>query len=163
MDRPRDADWVELVDPALGLRFRYPAVTPRGVHVDRVSEHRADADGVHLRSGNGEVYVEVVRFRGLAPDDEYARHRAALEQRFGPGAVTEPRAAELGGRPAVAYAFRWDQGDWDQGDWDQGRWDQGERSVLLVPVGNDTCRIIIDPRSTVNEEILASVAAELGR
>jgi hypothetical protein len=145
MDRFRDAGWRKVIDPALGLRFRYPVVTPRGARVDRVSEHGSDADRVHLAGGNGEVYVEIVRFRDLAPRDEYARHRARLERRFGPQAVTELCAAELRNHTAMAYAFRWDE---------------GERSVLLLPVEADTYQIIIDPRSPLNEEILASVVVD---
>lgn len=81
-------------------QHRYPAVSPGGETVRRVEGHRADADRAHLspREG-GELYVEVMRFANLTPGEEYARHRTSLEERFGPGVVTELREADLAGRP----------------------------------------------------------------
>jgi hypothetical protein len=137
------ADWQEFARPGFGIRFRYPAVTPRGQAVDRAEDQRGDAERVHLTTPEQpDLYFEVTRFPGLAPRDEYRRHRDYLEQRFGAGSTTELAETRLGRSPAWSYAFRWDQ---------------GERSVLLLPVGQDTYRIIYDPRSPLNAEVLATV------
>jgi hypothetical protein len=136
--------WQRLTRPAFGVELSYPAVTPRGHAVERTEEraedHRGDMERVHLTSGESrELYVEVARFRELAPQDEYRQHRAYLEQRFGADSVTALTETSLGERPAWAYAFRWDE---------------GERAVLLLQVARDTYRIIYDPRSALNTQVI---------
>ena len=129
------------------MEFSYPAVTPQGHAVERTEErirdHRGDLERIHLTSRESrELYLEVVRFRDLAPQDEYLRHRPHLEQRFGADSVTELTETSLREWPAWAYAFRWDD---------------GERSVLLLQVDGGTYRIIYDPRSELNAEVIATL------
>jgi hypothetical protein len=93
-------------------------------------------------TGSDELYVELVRFQDLAPEDEYLSHRQVLEQRFGPGAVTELTQTTLRGLPAWSYGFRWED---------------GERSVLLLQVDEDTYRVIHDPRSPLNADVIATL------
>jgi hypothetical protein len=140
------AGWQRFTRPGFRVEFSYPAVTPQGHAAERVEEqavdHRGDIERVHITSrGGGELYVEVVRFRDLAPQDEYLEHRPYLERRFGPDAVTELTETSLLGRTACAYGFRWDE---------------GERSVLSLQVASDTYRVIYDPRSELNDEVLAT-------
>ena len=129
------------------MEFSYPAVTPKGHAVERTEErtedHRGDMERVHLTSRDSrELYVEVVRFRELAPQDEYLHHRPYLEQRFGADSVTALAETSLREWPAWAYAFRWNE---------------GERSVLLLQVASDTYRIIYDPRSELNAQVIATL------
>jgi hypothetical protein len=144
MDRSTDmAGWEQFAHPAFRFRFSYPAVTPQGREVERTEERRDGAVRVHLTTRDKEeVYVEVCLFPNLAPPDEYARHRAHLEQRFGLGSTTPLTETSLGGLPAWTYAFHWEQ---------------GERSVLLLQAGPDTQRIIYDPRSPLNQQIIATL------
>jgi hypothetical protein len=138
------ADWQQFARSGFRVRFRYPVLTPRGRPVDCAEEQRDDGVRVHLTSRDSrDVYVEVRQFLGLAPGDEYARHKGYLEQRFGAGATTELTATSLGRWPGWAYAFQWEQ---------------GERSVLLLPVLHDTYRIIYDPRSPLNMQVIATIA-----
>jgi hypothetical protein len=98
---------------------------------------------VHLTSpGSTELYVELMRFGGISPRDEYLQHRPYLEQRFGTGSVTELSETSLRGRAAWTYAFRWDE---------------GERSVLLLEVDGDTYRVIYDPRSALNAGVIETL------
>lgn len=141
------AGWERLAHPGFRVELSYPAVTPEGHPVERVVEravdHRGDLERVHLTSRDSrELYVEVVRFRGLAPQDEYLNHRAYLEKRFGADAVTALTETSLRERAAWAYAFRWDD---------------GERSVLLLEVAGDTYRIIHDPGSGLNAQVVATL------
>ncbi len=116
--------------------FSYPDPTPSGHPVVRRDSDRGDVQRIHVSSPeSGELYFEAGRFVGLTPQEEYERHRLYLEQRFGEGAVTEL----TDGR----YAFRWSE---------------GERAVVLIPDGHDTYRFIYDPRSALNDEVLATVA-----
>ena len=140
-------EWERYANPRFAIEFSYPAVTPHGHSVERKEQHvqdeRGDLERVHLSSpASGELYVEVARFRGIAPEDEYANHKPYLEQRFGAGAVSELSETTLVQRPAWAYDFRWAD---------------GERAVLLLPLGGDTYRIIYDPRSTLNDDVIATL------
>lgn len=138
-----ERDWERFTRPGFEVGLSYPRVTPQGHVVDRDEHERGDMDRVHLTSpGSPELYVELTRFGGLAPRDEYLRHRPYLEQRFGAGAVTELTETRLRDRAAWAYAFRWDQ---------------GERSVLLLAVDGDTYRVVYDPRSALNAEVIATL------
>ncbi|MFL6029211.1 MAG: hypothetical protein ACJ74D_04165 [Gaiellaceae bacterium] len=128
-------DWTRF--SGFGVEFSYPASAERDEAADIVHVHSADRQ---------ELYFEVARFRGLTPQQEYARHRPYLEQRFGPGAVTELTATNLGNTPAWTYSFNWDE---------EGS--AMERTAVLLQLGPDTCRIIRDPRSVLNDEVLASV------
>jgi len=144
MDRSTDSsDWQQFLRPGFKLRFSYPTVTPEGRAVDVAEEEREGASGVHLTSQDSqELYVEVRHFAGLTPDQEYARHKPYLEQRFGAGSVSDTSATTLGGFPAWTYTFRWDQ---------------GERSAILFNLAGDTYRIIYDPRSPLNEQIISTI------
>ena len=122
----------------LGVEFEYP---PGDAQRDEGSER------VHLQSADRrELYFEVARFRGLVPAAEYARHKPYLEQRFGEGAVTALTETSHGDSPAWTYSFHWEE---------DGR--PMERTALLLPLGADTCRIIRDPRSALNDDVLATL------
>ena len=146
------ADWERFTRTGFRLEFSYPAVTPTGQAVERaeeeVDDHRGHMERVHLSSPDRrELYVEVARFHGIAPEDEYRSHRTYLDQRFGSDAVTELTTTSLHERPAQAYSFRWDE---------EGR--PMERAVLMLPVAGDTYRVIYDPRSELNEQVLSTIA-----
>ncbi len=127
------------------MQFSYPAVTPLGHDVTRNDEPFGDFPRVHLSSPESqELYVEVVRFTGLSPEDEYREHRRYLEQRFGADAVTALTETTLANQPAWTYAFRWPD---------------GERAVFSLSVAGDTFRFIYDPRSELNAHVLATVVS----
>ena len=129
------------------VEFSYPAVTPQGHAVERNDEPFRDYARVHLSSpARQELYLEVVRFHELPPEDEYLHHRPYLEQRFGADSITALTETSLYGRPAWTYGFRWDEGERPL-----------ERSVFLLPIGRDTYRIIYDPRSQLNTEVIATL------
>jgi len=140
-------DWERYANARFAVEFSYPAVTPRGQAVERqeqrVVDDRGEMERVHLRSpASGELYFELSCFRGITPQQEYANHRPSLEQRFGEGAVTELMETTLLDRPAWNYGIRWPE---------------AERAVLLLPLGDDTYRIIRDPRSNLNDEVLGTL------
>lgn len=145
------ADWHRFTRPGFRLELSYPAVTPQGQAVERTEEeaedHRGHIERVHLSSPDrSELYVEVARFHGITPDDEYGNHGSYLKQRFGEDFVTGLTATTLQGLPAWTYAFRWDE---------EGR--PMERAALLLHVAGDTYRVIYDPRSKLNDEVIATI------
>jgi hypothetical protein len=139
------ANWCVYAAPGLPLRFRYPDPTPTGHAVDVEEEHRPDGGRVHLRShGRAELYFEVAWYAALTPQVEYAQHTAYLavrfaEQAFAATALTPTR---LDRRAAFTYGFRWDT---------------FERKVVLVPFEPQLCRLIYNPQSPLNAEVLATV------
>jgi hypothetical protein len=140
-------DWQRFTRPEFAIEFNYPGVTPQGQTVERDEEPFREYARVHLSSPDGqELYLEVVRFHDLAPRDEYEQHRPYLEKRFGPDSITPLTETTLQGRPACAYAFRGDEAERSL-----------ERAVLLLEIGADTYRVIYDPRSALNAQVLATV------
>jgi hypothetical protein len=145
-------DWEPVTLAGFALELSYPSVTPRGQGVERaeeqVDDHRGDMHRIHLSSPDrSELYVEVARFRGITPEEEYSSHRPHLLRRFGDGSVTDLGATSFLDRQAWSYAFRWDE---------EGR--PMERSALLLDVGGDTYRVIYDPRSQLNHDVIATIA-----
>jgi hypothetical protein len=125
------------------LELGYPDVTPEGDAVERDDEPFRHHERIHLSSPDRRtLYLEVVRFRGLTPEDEYREHRPHLERRFGPDGVTGLVETELCGRPAWTYSFRGDA---------------IERAAILLEAGGDTYRVIYDPRSELNTQALATI------
>ena len=136
-------DWQRFTRPGFRLEFRYPDPTPQGHAVERNEEPFREHERVHLSSRESkELYLEVVQFRGLAPRDEYLHHKPYLERQFGADSITALSETSLLERPAWAYAFRWDEGG---------------RSVLLLEVARDTYRIIYDPCSELNTQVIATL------
>ena len=134
-----------------GVEFGYPLTTPQGQTAEEdeesVSDHRGQMERVNVHSADRqELYIEVARFRDLTPQDEYAKHKPYLEQRFGAGSVTDLTQTSLLNRPAWTYSFRWNE---------EGR--PMERAAILLQVARDTCRIIRDPRSALNDHILSTL------
>jgi hypothetical protein len=144
--------WQRFAHSRFSVEFSYPAVTPTGQAVERaeeeVDDHRGHMERVHLSSPDRrELYVEVARFHGIEPEDEYQNHTPYLRQRFGDDAVTELTDTHFAGLRASTYSFQWDE---------DGR--PMERAARLLHVAGDTYRVIYDPRSELNEQVLSTIA-----
>ncbi len=136
-------NWQLFTDPQFELRFHYPATTPRGHAVEKTEGQQDDVLRVHLVSRDSrELYFEVVKYPDLPAREEYERHRAYLEQRFDDLAITELQETSLASQPAYAYAFKWGN---------------GERAVLLIHKDQATYRIIYDPHSPLNAQVLSTI------
>lgn len=137
--------WQLFTDPKFQLRFRYPAVTVEGKAVELEEEETRDFVRVHLVSRDSqEVYFEVRRYRDLLPQEEYQRHRAYLEERFELEGFTITALTDyrLGMSAAHQYSFQWDN---------------RQRVAILVQQEHFTYRIIYDPVSPINVQILSTV------
>jgi len=137
-------DWETFGDPRFAFRFRYPALTPVGVPVRKLDYEPGDegAVRVHVLSEGREVYFEMTRYPATTPEEEYARHRPYLEGRWSELEITDLEEAELAGRPARRYVFRWAE---------------GERTALLVPVDGDLYRWLYNSELPLNSDVLATV------
>lgn len=138
--------WTRFSQPGFRLAFSYPDPTPEGQPVVRDEQPFRGYSRVHLSSRDRrELYLEVVRFHDLAPQDEYQEHKPYLEHRFGDDSISSLTDTRLRDWPAFAYSFGWSE----EGE-------SVERSVLLVQVAGETYRIIFDPRSELNSRVIAT-------
>jgi hypothetical protein len=138
-------NWQLFADPRFQLRFKYPATTAQGHVVESIEEQSSDFTRVHLVSRDSEeVYFEVRRYHNLLSQDEYQRHRAYLEKRFELDGftITELTDHTVGMSPAYLYSFQWD-----------GK----QRVAILIRQAQVTYRIIYDPHSPVNTQILSTI------
>jgi hypothetical protein len=131
--------WRTFDDERFELRLRYPDPTPEGRAVTVSEGGYTEGLRMHFASAQRELYVEVVRFSPMAHEDEYRRHRAYLEGRFGERAVTKLAEATLAGRPAHTYAFSWPE---------------GRRVALLLSTAAWTYRVIYNPDSELNARVI---------
>jgi hypothetical protein len=138
--------WQRFARPGFVIGFSYPDPTPDGQAVNRDEKSFRGYERVHLSSRDRrELYLEVVRFHDLTPEDEYLRHKHYLAQRFGADSINSLTGASLQDWPAYRYRFGWTE---------EGR--PVERSVLLLVVAGETYRIIFDPRSELNARVIAT-------
>ena len=136
-------NWQLFTDRRFELTFHYPATTPRGHAVEKTAGQQDDVLRVHLVSRDSqELYFEVVKYPHLLPREEYEQHSAYLEQRFDDLAITELQETRLALQPAYEYAFAWGQ---------------GERAVLLIHKDQATYRVIYDPHSPLNSQVLSTI------
>jgi hypothetical protein len=138
-------NWQLFTDPKFQLRFTYPVVTPPGHVVEHLEEETSDFAHVHLISRDSqEVYFEVRRYRDLLPQEEYRRHNAYLENRFESEGFTITGLIDqaVGVSPAHQYSFQWED---------------RKRAAILIPQEHCTYRIIYDPVSPINAQILSTV------
>jgi hypothetical protein len=138
--------WLTFSDSKLAITFRYPETTPEGQPV-RIEEKIVEASSrFHLRSADDrEVYFEIGRYWQLSDGEVYRRFRQDIETRLAGLQVDEPSPTLVAGRPAARLAFRW-----------AGK----ERVALFLEEPPGSYRVIYDPRSVVNREMLDTLAFE---
>ena len=84
----------------------------------------------------------MTKYPETTAEEEYARHRPDLEQRWEELSITELEDAEFASSPAKRYVFRWPE---------------GERVVMLIPGDGALCRVLWDTASVLNPDVLATV------
>ncbi len=130
--------WHTLALPTFALRFQYPDTTPDG-HPVEMDEVR-----LHVRSaGSTEVYFEVSRHLHVSAHEWYAHEARGLRARFADVRVTPLQASTVAEQPAFTFSFRWAE---------------GQRTAVLIEQNTALYRILYDPRSPYNLELLATIA-----
>jgi hypothetical protein len=130
--------WEHLELPELGLAFGYPHRTPGG--------HAVELDDVrlHARSEDGEAYFELSRHLNATASTQYEREREFVAARYGAD-VTPLTATTFNGLPAHEYSVSW-------GD--------TVRTFVLVERGRWLYRVVYDPRSPLNHDVLDTIRIE---
>ncbi|HET9909376.1 MAG TPA: hypothetical protein VFQ23_22200 [Anaerolineales bacterium] len=136
-------DWLHFTDSRIALALQYPKVTPQGNLVELDENHEQDTVRVHFRStGSREVYFEITKYQDLSPQMEYEQHKENLERRPEKFVLTDFREIGWMSQPAYEYSLRWSQ---------------GSRVVRLIEFENSTYRVLYDPFSPLNVQILLTL------
>lgn len=129
--------WQTFTFPGFELQFQYPQTTPSGHAVDM------DEIRVHFRSRESpELYFEVSRHLHLSADAVYEREKGFIMDRLKECEVSALKPITFASQPAYEFSFRWTD---------------GERAVILIEKQEYLYRVIYDPRSQLNLQVLATI------
>jgi hypothetical protein len=129
--------WSTFSDPKFALQFQYPETTPKG--------HPVEMDDIrmHFRSKDSpEVYFEVSRHLHFSAKELYEREKGYIEKQLDQPDVRELKAITIAAQPAFEFSFTWSG---------------GERVVILIEKQATLYRVIYDPRSPLNLQIVATL------
>ena len=135
--------WRRFSDPDFGIAFNYPDPTPDGFEIKKVIRKTAEMIRVHLSSPeSSELYFELSKYlNGLDP--RTGRLHLIIEKKgsFDGFKATALKEVVVAFMPAQSFTFSWHQ---------------GARQVLFFDVEPVTYRVIFDPRSNINHQILST-------
>jgi hypothetical protein len=143
-----------IVDVEHNYSLRVPNTTPTGQPVEILKREHEGMHAVHaLSPDESEVYFEIVSFSVLISHEEaVAGQRASLASRSPAAAITAMQRSVVRTWRASEFRFEGALG---------GRWKV--RRFLFLDSAMRTFRIIYDPRSTMNEQILESLVLKTER
>ena len=136
-------DWLHFSDPRFALGFQYPEITHQGHFVEWTESEEDDFVRVLFRSKDSrEVYFEITKYQDLSAQMEYQQHKDNLEKRPERFAVTDLKEIRWMSQPAYEYSIKWSQ---------------AARVARLIETENNTYRILYDPYSPLNVQILLTL------
>lgn len=136
-------DWQHFSDSRFALGFQYPQITPQGYFVEKAESQEHDIVRIHFTSKDSrEVYFEISKYQDLSAQMEYQRHKENLEKRPEGFVVTDLKEIRWMSQPAYEYSIKWSQ---------------AARVVMLIEADNTTYRILYDPKSPLNVQILLTL------
>jgi hypothetical protein len=140
-DEPRQP-WLHFFDPAFAFEFDYPRATAGG---STVTVQRSTHDGderVHISSEDLEVYFELDRAADRTAMGGLRELAEDVRGRFEGAWFSVPGRTQLCGESAHTVHFRFDG---------RVRW------AILTEDASPSYRVILDPRSSTNLEILGTL------
>jgi len=131
------AEWQDFSIPNMGLRLRYPQHATDGepVEMDDVRAHFRTMDST-------QVYFEVSRHTGTTARDLIARETGVIRRAEPKVQITEPAPILFAGHDALRFTVTFPD---------------RERIFTIVERGAYVYRVVYDPRSPINEEIVETV------
>jgi hypothetical protein len=130
-----NSKWLEFTVP--GLRLRFPNAAADGERVE-MDDFRA-----HFRTMNSaQVYFEVSRHTGVSAHDLYQREISAIRRANPDVRISDPVSVSFAGRDAQQFSVTFPD---------------KERVFTLIEQKERVYRVIYDPRSPVNHEIIGTV------
>ena len=136
-------NWQHFVYPGFALGFKYPQITPQGHLVEKVETQSEERIRVHFMSKESrELYFEITKYIGLPAQAEYQNHKEYLENRPEGHIVSDLREIRWMSQTAYEYSIKWRQ---------------GTRIVMLIETDNTTYRVLYDPDSPLNVQVLSTL------
>jgi hypothetical protein len=135
--------WRRFTDPDFGIAFNYPDPTPEGFEIKKLIRKTAEMIRVHLSSpGSSELYFELSNYlNGLDPRTGRQNLVNENKGRFDGFKAATLKEMVVASIPAQSFTFSWQK---------------GARQVLFFDVDPVTYRVIFDPRSKLNYQILST-------
>ncbi len=128
------------IDPDLGVRFRYADPTPQGFKIRFAEKVQPTGRRMHLTSpGSHEIYFEVARYPEIEIKAAFDLFRQGLPVEEMALEISGPETATVSGRTAQKYSIIWPE---------KSRW------VYFVKNKGGTYRVILDPESLLNRDLL---------
>ena len=125
------------------LRFDHPPLTPQGYPAEISLDMKEEAHRVHLHTPDSpELYFEVTRYTQLQAETGYALLTEILAQRAGNFQASTVTHTKVAGQAACIFDFKIAD---------------LERRVIFIQRGMPLYRILYDPRSAHNEQVLATL------
>ena len=125
------------------LGFQYPETTPQGHFVEVTENQEENIVRAHFRSKDShEVYFEITKYPNLSAQMEYERHKENLEKKPERVVVTDLKEIRCMVQTAYEYSLRWSR---------------GSRIIRLIEIENVTYRILYDPKSHLNVQMLSTL------
>ena len=136
-------DWQHFAEFGFALGFQYPQTTPQGHTVERSTSQGDNSVRVHFTSRDShELYFELTKYTDLSPQVEYEHHKGSLEKKLNQFRISDLKEIRWLSQPAYEYSFQWQQ---------------GTRTVILIETDHAMYRILYDPYSPLNVQILSTV------
>jgi hypothetical protein len=136
-------NWPHFSYPEFALGFQYPQSTPHGHILEKEERREEGVIRVHFTSKDSrELYFEISKYNDLSPQAEYQRHKENLEARLEQFVVSELREIRWMSQPAYEYSLKWPR---------------GTRTVTLIEADGATYRILYDPSSPLNIQVLSTL------
>ena len=111
--------------------------------VEKVESQVDEAIRLHFTSKEShELYFEITKYINLPAEVEHQKHKESLENRPGEYVVSDLKEIRWMSQPAYEYSIKWRQ---------------GARIVTLIETENTTYRILYDPNSPLNVQILSTL------
>jgi hypothetical protein len=121
----------------LGVRLRFPAKTRDGQPVE------LDDIRVHARSaGSDDVYFEISRHAGTTAAQVHAQEKQRIEGVYSERSVGELSETTFAKGAAFEYRIQWPE---------------AERAVMLVERRGWVYRVLYNPRSELNRDIVSTI------
>jgi hypothetical protein len=142
-----------LTDSEHNYSLRIPNTTPRGQPVEILKDQREGTHRVHAQSpDDSELYFEIVSAPGLMNHEQaVAEQQAYLSSQSSDAAITAATQSVVRSFSATEFSYQGTLG---------GRWKV--RRFIFLDSAIRTYRIVYDPRSTLNEQILDSLVIHGG-
>jgi len=130
-------NWLSFSAPGLGLSLHYPGAAADGELVE-MDDFRA-----HFRTMNSpQVYFEVSRHTGVSSTELYRRETAAIRRASPDARVSDAASVSFAGCDAQQFTVTFPD---------------KERVFTLIERDGRVYRVIYDPRSPVNGDIISTI------